>query len=100
MTVYADTSFLVSSYVRDAHSAHVDKLLNYHPRFWFTPLHQAEWAHAIAQHVFRGKMSNSDAREMDRQLEADRAAGVWIKSAIPDRAFEVCADLACRYGAV
>lgn len=99
MTVYADTSFLVSSYVKDAHSAHVDELLKSHPRFWFTPLHEAEWAHAIAQHLFRRVMNDAEAAEIDRQLEADKDGGVWIETAIPDQAFELCATLARRHGA-
>ena len=98
MTVYADTSFLVSSYVRDAHAAKVYELLKSQPYSWFTPLHEAEWAHAIAQHLFWQKMSEADASQVDRQLKADRAAGVWRETAIPDRAFDVCAELGRHHG--
>jgi predicted nucleic acid-binding protein len=98
LTVYADTSFLVSSYVKDAHAARVYELLKSQPRFWFTALHRAEWAHAIAQHLFWQKMNESEALQVDRQLEADRGAGVWRETAFPDHAFDVCADLARRYG--
>ena len=98
MIVYADTSFLVAAYVQDAHSTRADILLNSRPRFWFTPLHQAEWAHAIGQHLFRHMMNEADAAEVDRQLEADRSGGLWIEAAIPEHAFELCADLARRHG--
>ena len=98
MSIYADTSFLVSAYVKDAHAAQVDELLKLHPRFWFTPLHQAEWTHALAQHMFRRMMNDADAAEVDRQLEADKVGGVWIKTAIPEQAFDLCAELARRHG--
>ena len=99
MIVYADTSFLVSSYVRDGHSPHVDEMLKSHPCFWFTPLHQAEWTHAIAHHVFRRLMSDADANAIGRQLEGDKAGGVWIETTLPDHAFELCSKLARRHGA-
>lgn len=95
--IYADTSFLVSSYVKDAHAAQVDELMKSRPRFWFTPLHQAEWAHAIAQHIFRRQMNDAEAASVDQQLEADKAAGVWVAAAISDHALDVCADLARQH---
>ena len=97
--IYADTSFLVSAYVNDAHSARVDDLLKSNPRFWFTPLHQAEWEHAIAQHVFRRVMNDADALGVTRQLQSDKRSGVWIETGMPDHALEFCAELARRHGA-
>jgi predicted nucleic acid-binding protein len=98
LTVYADTSFLVSTYVKDAHSGRVDDLLKSHPRFWFTPLHQAEWAHAIVQHVFRDPLTSTEAAEMYGQLEHDKTAGLWIEAPMPETTFDLCAELARRYG--
>lgn len=34
-----------------------------------------------------------------KTLEQDRAAGLWLEAEIPEDAFDVCADLARRYGA-
>ena len=51
----------------------------------------------IAQQVFRGTLSLSEAREVYRQLEGDRAAGPWVEVGLPDHAFDLCADLARRY---
>jgi predicted nucleic acid-binding protein len=64
---------------------------------WFTPLHHAEWSHAIGQHVFRKSLSSSEAQKMHEQLEADQAAGLWLEVAMPERAFDLCANLARRY---
>jgi predicted nucleic acid-binding protein len=98
LTVYADSSFFVSLYVQDGHSAHARGLLNLKPEVWLTPLHLAEFFHAIAQQVFFGKMSMADADGVHEDLRRDRAAGLWFETPLPDHALEACADLARRYG--
>jgi predicted nucleic acid-binding protein len=98
LTVYADTSFFVSIYVEDRHSTVAEQLVNSGPLIWFTPLHYAEWTHAIAQQVFHKKMSAAEAQQTYRLLEKDRAVGLWVESAMPEGAFDICADLARRHG--
>jgi predicted nucleic acid-binding protein len=98
LTVYVDSSFLVSLYVTDQHSAESRQRVLSASSILFTPLHLAEWAHAIAQHVFRRKLTPSEAQRMHLHLEADRSAGRWLEAALPEHAFELCADLARRYG--
>jgi predicted nucleic acid-binding protein len=98
LTVYADTSVCVSPYVQDSHSQAADELLSSGGRVLLTPLHLAEWAHAVAQHVFRGSMPLSEAERVTREFHADRAAGLWLEVGIPENAFSLCADLARRYG--
>jgi predicted nucleic acid-binding protein len=39
-----------------------------------------------------------DAARLDRTFEDDIAAGIWQKEPLPERAFDVCADLARRHG--
>ena len=97
MTVYADTSFFVSLYLDDQHSAKARSRVLTSP-VWFTPFHLAEWAHAISQHVFHGYMSPSESLRINRQLENDRSAQMWIAVELPPEVFELCADLARRYG--
>lgn len=98
MIIYADTSFLVSLYITDQHSIVSRQQVLTADGLWLTPLHRAEWAHAIAQHVFRGELSGSEAHEMHRQLHQDESDGIWIAASIPEEAFEACADLGRRYG--
>ena len=98
MTIYADTSFFVSIYVKDSHSTGADQLLSSGPRPCITPLHLAEWAHAIAQQVFRRQMTAAEANRVHRQLRDDRSAGVWPIIDVPETALDVCADLGHRYG--
>ncbi len=98
MKTYVDTSFIVSLYVTDSHSIDSRQRVQTLSTVWWTPLHSAEWAHAIAQQVFRGTLSPSEAQEMYRQLEDDRTDGPWLEVGLPDRALDLCADLARRYG--
>jgi predicted nucleic acid-binding protein len=97
-TIYADTSFFVSIYVQDGHSAAAQELMNLNPRLWFCPLHLAECFHAIAQLVFYRRMSAADAQDIYRHLRSDQTAGLWIETPMPEKAFDLCADLARRYG--
>lgn len=98
MTIYADTSFFVSLYVEDSHSAATEEMMSSNPSVWFTSLHYAECAHAISQQVFRGRLSATSAEQVYRNLERDRGTGLWTETAIPQSAFDVCADLARKYG--
>jgi predicted nucleic acid-binding protein len=98
LIVYADSSFVVSLYTYEVHSAESRRRIASSLPIWFTPLHQAEWAHAMGQHVFQGKMIVAQAQQLDRLLEKDRGQGLWLEAEVPEDAFEVCADLAQRYG--
>jgi predicted nucleic acid-binding protein len=98
LSVYADSSFLVSLYVTGQHSPISRQSILSAPGLWLTPLHSAEWAHAIAQHVFRGKFSAAEANQLYRQLKQDKSAGIWLESGLPDKAFDLCADLGRRLG--
>ncbi len=99
MSSYADTGLLVSPYVQDSYSALADKLFTSGDRIFLTPLHLAEWTHAIAQHVFRGLMPLSQAERLMDQFQTDRSTGLWLEVAIPENAFELCSSLARQCGA-
>ena len=49
------------------------------PQIWFGPLHRAEWAHALSQHVFRKEMTALEARRVDAEMHRDIGSGVWLK---------------------
>jgi predicted nucleic acid-binding protein len=99
LTIYADTSFFVSLYLPDRHSSEALRRIGSHPQIWLTPLHRAEWAHAISQHVFRREISAAEAKQINRDLERDRKAGIWMEADLPESAWESCAELARRHGA-
>jgi predicted nucleic acid-binding protein len=98
LSIYADTSFFVSQYVQDAHSAAADRLRLTANRVWFTPLHLVEWSHAVAAAVFRSRISPLDAAGARDDIEQDLAAGVWIRIGFPEAAFDRGADLARQHG--
>jgi predicted nucleic acid-binding protein len=97
LTVYADTSVFVSLYLPDRHSAEAQQRLSEGDTFWLTPLHGAEWTHAVAQHVFQQKISAREAQQVYRHFEEDRKAGLWLEVGIPETAFATCVELARRH---
>lgn len=99
MSVYADTSFLVSLYLTDAHSPEAERRMASRAVVWLTPLHVAEWTHAVERHVFRRVLSRSEADRFRQLFRQHRESGVWMEVGLPETAFEVCAQLARRHGA-
>jgi len=99
LSTYADSSFLVSVYIPDQHTPETDRRMAFRPELWITPLHLAEWAHAVEQHVFRKASSRSDADRFIQLFENDRKQGLWHETDLPGRAFDVCAQLARQYAA-
>jgi|SRR5580704_11131563 predicted nucleic acid-binding protein len=97
VTIYADTSFFVSLYLPDRHTSEVDRRLSSRPSLWMTPLHAAECTHAVEQHVFRKAITRSEADRALRRFHEHRAQNLWRESPLPDRAFEVCSELAHRH---
>lgn len=98
MNIYLDSSFVVSLYVTDAHSDGARQRVLDAPSFALTPLHLAEWGHALAQHQFRGNLTRDKAQQVQAEFISDQASGVWFKTVLPESAFEICADMAQRHG--
>jgi predicted nucleic acid-binding protein len=98
LSIYVDSSFLVSLYLSDRHAHEARQRIMSAPPLWFTPLHNSEWAHVVGQHIFRGELSLSEAQRMNARVEEHLAGGRWIAVPLPENAFELCADLARRYG--
>jgi len=98
-TIYADTSFFVSLYLTDRHTAEVERRLKSRPSLWMTPLHVAEWTHAVEQHVFRKAISRREADRLLQRFHEHQAQNLWREAALPDQAFEVCAQLAHQHAA-
>jgi predicted nucleic acid-binding protein len=97
LSVYADSSFVVSLYLTDVHSPEARRRVQGAPPLILTALHRAEWAHALGQHQFRGTMTAEAVRRANSQFVSDEAASLWREAPLPENAFELCADLARRY---
>jgi hypothetical protein len=98
LTIYADSSFLVSGYVKDMHSAEVVQRMKGFPSVWITPLNRAELSHALSQYVFRSVFTDADARRYWNEFEDDCSKGVWVEVDMPEEAWETSVNLAQRFG--
>jgi len=98
LSIYADTSFFVSVYLPDRHSAETQQRMALKPRVWLTPLHLAEWTHAVSQHIFRKEISMQESRQIQDELEIDRGNGLWVEAALPEAAWKTCVGLARKHG--
>ena len=94
LSIYADTSFFVSLYLTDQHTPQAERGAASRPALWLTPLHVAEWIHAIEQHVFRGAISRHEADRLVQRFEQHRTEGLWRETVVPGLAFDVCTQLA------
>lgn len=94
MRVYADTSFLVSIYLPDAHSREADRLFKASLGLFCAPLHLAEFAHSIEQNIFRRRISAREGTRIYLELERDRRAGLWHEVGQSESTFAVAVDLA------
>ena len=99
MNVYADSSFVVSLYVMDRHSPTAVQRMVSRPRLWLTPLHSAEWIHAVERQVFQKNLSLDQAQQIYIEFGRDRESGIWIQVALPEATFVACCDLSRRYTA-
>lgn len=98
MSVYADTSFFVSLYLPDRHSSEAERRMAAKPQVLLTPLHQAEWSHALAQHAFRKEISTLEARQIQTEWERDRNNRLWMEIDLPESVWETCTTLARKHG--
>lgn len=98
MIVYPDSSFIVSLYIPNVHSAEARRRLRYTPMV-VTPLHRAEWAHAVARAVSVYGVSAKELHAVTKYFERDCRSGLWKDVALPEMAFERCIRLAEQYAA-
>ena len=97
MNVYADSSFFVSLYLRDAHFSEARRRIGQQHRVWLTPLHRVEWSHAVAQHVFRRVISEQEAAKAYSEFDADRVKGLWVEVEMPVRVFDIAIWIARKH---
>ncbi|MGP8270225.1 MAG: type II toxin-antitoxin system VapC family toxin [Terracidiphilus sp.] len=96
--VYADSSFVASSYVNEVHSPEARRRMASRPIVWLTPFNRIELAHALYQQVFRKRMSTDEAQLAWIDFQKDCTQGVWSLTDLPERTWQTSIDLARRYG--
>ena len=82
----------MSAYLPDAHSPEALRRMARQPRIWLTPFHESELTNAIAQQVFRARMSAVDADRTLQNIWMNRDA--WVRVDFPMAAFERAIKLA------
>ena len=97
MSVYADTSVLVSIYLTEPNSSEAQRWLIPETALWLTPLHVAEWTHAIEQHVYRKQLLPEEARGLHRIFKQHRESGSWKEVPLPESVYIHCVELARRH---
>ncbi len=97
MIVYADSSFLVSSYTGDGHSAEADNRRALLPTILITPFVQAEVCTALHLQVFQRRVSLAQASRAWQDFEQDSNNGTLARIDFPLAALTRTVDLARRF---
>jgi predicted nucleic acid-binding protein len=97
LSIYADSSFLLSPYVQDSHKAEFLKRIATRPAVWLTPLNRAEIANGIFLHIFYKTLKADAAANAWSEFQHDVRAGVWIPVELPSNTWMRCTELARRY---
>ena len=97
MNVYPDTSVLFSWYLPDQNASAADKLMRDRPSLLVTHFHRAELANALFQWVFRGKMTDVEARRALMQFLGDCQGGVFVTERVPELVYLRSVELAERH---
>lgn len=98
MRAYADTSFLVSLYLKDSNTPLAIELSKrLQPVLTLTPLHDLELSNAIELAVFRKEITPAQAAAARTDFEQDMLH--WNISALPPDAFAKAVTLARRHTA-
>ncbi len=98
MNVYADSSFLVSLYTIESHSAEARRRMASGPSVLLTPLNRVESAHAFSFQIYRSRIVETEANNLWQQFEQDCREGVWTRVGLPERAWQTSIALAHKYG--
>jgi predicted nucleic acid-binding protein len=99
MIVYADTSFLVSLYLPDAHSPAAWDIMKSRPYLYLTPLHELEFINAIQLAVFRKFISKKESKLVLRNFEQDRSS-IFALTQMPPETYARVEQLARRHTSV
>ena len=98
MSVYVDSSFLVSLYLQDSHLRKARKRLLHKPEILLTPLNRAELAHSFYFQVFRQRVRVVEAQLAWVAFENDCSKRIWREVPLPPEVWNLSADIAAKFG--
>ena len=97
MTIYLDTSFLISLYSPDANSiAAANAMRASNSTYLLSTLTELEGINALELRVFRKEISPAQARSSLRDFEKDLSQGVFQLTRLPDEAFQRAQQISRR----
>jgi predicted nucleic acid-binding protein len=98
LSVYADTSLLVSLYVLDAKSQSAEELIRRAgaPPILLTRFGELELANAISLRVFRRELPSAKAKAVQALIREDLASGVLLISPLSFGVFERAIQISRR----
>jgi predicted nucleic acid-binding protein len=96
MIGYADTSFLVSLYLPDAHSPAAWAAMKSRPSLLLTPIHELELVNAIQLAVFRRLIRRTQSKSVLENFEQDRSS-VFTLTPMPIESYSRAEQLARRH---
>jgi predicted nucleic acid-binding protein len=99
LSVYVDSSFLVSLYLQDSHLRKARKRLLHKPEILLTPLNRAELAHSFYFQVFRQRVRVVEAQLAWVAFENDCSKRIWRAVPLPPEVWNLSANLAAKFGA-
>jgi predicted nucleic acid-binding protein len=99
LTSYADTSFLVSLYGRDANSRTAISLVQERrPVFIVTPFGETEFTSIVFAVTARPKgWTVSEARAIEEDFAHDLQTGIWQREDLPPQTWARARELSRRY---
>lgn len=101
MRVYADTSFLVSLYSPDVHSARAAaQMARLRGAMLLTPLGELELSNALELRVFRKEATATEIRHAQAKFEEHARGGVFQLEALPPTVYERARQITRRRTAI
>jgi predicted nucleic acid-binding protein len=100
LSVYLDTSFLVSVYAADAHTPVAIERLSSVSDIQLTPFNRAELGVALFQQIFLHRATDVEILKSWDSFERDCRSGIWRLVDLPERAWKTTIDLARNYCAI
>lgn len=89
MSVYADTSFLVSLYAPDVHSPAASRyILRSELPILLTPLSELEFSNALRLRIFRRELGSEEVKLASAAFRADMDAGILGLKSLSAATFE------------
>lgn len=100
MSVYADTSFLVSLYTPDANSRKAaEQVRAIDGAIWLTPFGEFELSTALELRLFRRELSVSAIRAAHSAFHDDMESGVFSRKPMPVGVFDRAGQIARKHTA-